>query len=275
MSIREEAFASHPLSCPIIDAHTHIGRYSLSGWHQKHDEVSMESVIANNERLGIDCMVTIPHEIVDGRMEEANLISSEVTKRFAGKVYAYIAVVPSCGMDAVKRELEKYSKEQSFIGLKFLPGYYHGELTAPEYQYAMDFANETSCPVLCHIWGREPKHEHIGEAMKTRPNMKFIMAHQGGGSEKYTRIAAEVANSYENLYIELCGSMDNRLGVEDIVDMVGENKVIFGTDGINLDPKYELGRVAFAPLEDRVKKKIFAENYLSLLKSSGMGKIIF
>ena len=58
-------------------------------------------------------------------------------------------------------------------------------------------------------------------------------------------------------------------------DMAGEDKVIFGTDAINLDPKYELGKVAFSPLSDAVKKKIFAENYLKVLQYSRMGTIKF
>ena len=103
--------------------------------------------------------------------------------------------------------------------------------------------------------------------------MKFIIAHQGGGDVKHTRMTAPMINGYENAYMELCGSMDNRFGVEDIVDMIGEDKVIFGTDSINLEPKYELGKVAFSPLDDSVKKKIFAENYLSVLKDSQLGTI--
>ena len=273
MTIRDEAFAGLPLSCRVIDAHTHIGAYHLSGWHQKYDCVGMEAVLRDNARLGIDCMVTIPHQIVDGRMEEANLISARTTSEYAGQVYAYIAVVPSCGMDAVRRELQRYAAHPAFLGLKFLPGYYHGALTAPEYQYAMDFADEMKCPVLCHVWWKDPKHEDIEEAVRRRHGMKFIIAHQGGGEARFTNLAAPIVREYENAYLELCGSMDNQYGVEKIVSLVGEDRVIFGTDAINLDPKYEIGKVALSPLSDDVKKKIFAENYLRLLADSAMGKI--
>ena len=68
--------------------------------------------------------------------------------------------------------------------------------------------------------------------------------------------------------------MDNKYGIEDLVERFGEDRIIFGTDAINLDPKYELGKVAFAPVSDDIKKKIFAENYLNLLKTSQMGKIV-
>lgn len=273
MSIRDEAFSGKPLSCPVIDAHTHIGAYQLSGWHQKYDRTPTDKVLEDLARLGIDCIVTAPHPIVQGRMEEANLISAEAISRYTGRVFAYIAVVPTCGMETVKQELSHYSKNPGFVGLKFLPGFYHGALTAPEYQYAMDFADEMGCPVLCHIWGEEPRHCDIETALKTRHNMKFIIAHQGGGEEKYTRIAAPIVTGYENAYLELCGSMDNRLGVKSIAEMVGEDKVIFGTDAINLDPKYELGKVALSPLNDSTKRKIFSENYLSILNSSAMGRI--
>ena len=165
------------------------------------------------------------------------------------------------------------AKIDGFVGLKFLPGNYHGDLTAKEYAYAMDFADEVGCPVLCHIWGSSPKHADIASALKTRHNMKFIMAHQGGGYVKFTNIATPIVNDNENCYMELCGSLYNKYGVEDIVNLVGEDKVIFGTDAINLDPKYEIGKVAFSPLEDRIKEKIFALNYINLLKDSKLSKI--
>ena len=67
--------------------------------------------------------------------------------------------------------------------------------------------------------------------------------------------------------------MDNRLPVEAIVDLCGEDKVIFGTDMLSIDPKYELGRVMFAELSDEVKERVFALNYLKLLETSQMGHI--
>ena len=139
----------------------------------------------------------------------------------------------------------------------------------------MDFANEVSCPVLCHIWGVMPSHSDIEIAVKARPNMQFIIAHQGGGSKRSTDLAVPIVKNYENAYLELCGSMDNQYGVDDFVNMVGEDKVIFGTDQSSLEPKYELGKVAFAPISDVAKKKIFAENFLRITNASQMGKIKF
>ena len=273
MTIRDEILAAKPLSCKVIDAHTHVGAYDLSGWHQKHDAIDIASVLEYNDRLGIDCMVTTPHPLVIGKMDEANRISERLIAEFEGKIYAYIAVIPSCGLDAVKRELARCSGIKGFLGLKFLPGYYHGDLTAREYQYAMDFANEVGCPVLCHVWENGPAHSDIADAVRNRQNMKFIIAHQGGGYPHCTRSASDIVRNNPNVYLELCGSMDNQYSIRKIVELAGEDKVIFGTDGINLDPKYELGRVALATVSDDVKRKILAENYLKLLKTSQLGSI--
>lgn len=272
MTIRDEAFAGLPLSCPVIDAHTHIGPYHMSGWHQKYDRVDTGVVLEDLVRIGIDCIVTAPHPMVQERMTEANQMAAEMATKYPGKVYGYISIIPTCGMDAVKQELATYRNNPSFLGLKFLTGY-HGNLLQPEYEYAMDFADEMGCPVLCHEYGNIPDRAEFVEAMKTRHTMKLLIAHQGGGFAADTRACAPIIRDHENAYMEICGSLDNSLPVEAIVDMVGEDKVIFGTDAINLDPKYELGKVAFAPLSDDTKKKIFAANYLQVIKYSQMGKI--
>lgn len=272
MTIREQAFAGQPLSCPVIDAHTHIGPYHMNGWHQKYDRVDTKLVLEDLARIGIDAIVTAPHVLLQRRMLEANKMAAVMAERYPNKVYGYISIVPSCGMDAVKKELKIYGKNPAFLGLKFLTGY-HGDLLQPEYEYAMDFADEMGCPVLCHEYANIPDRKEFVQALKKRHNMKLIIAHQGGGFAEETRECAPIVRDHQNAYMELCGSFDNALTVEEIAELVGIEKVIFGTDVIDLDPKYELGKVAFSPLDDQAKKKIFAENYLSLLEQSQMGKI--
>jgi len=256
----------------IIDPHTHIGSYHLSGWHERYDRTDTPSIVEDYERLGIDCIVTSPHPMIQGRMAEANSIAAQVSREYEGKIYGYITIVPWCGLEETKAEIKKYVGDPHFVGFKFLAGY-HGEILQPEYEYALDVADEMGCPVLVHEWADVPKRSGIETALKTRHNLKMMIAHQGGGSEADTRACAPIITGYENAYMELCGSLHNRLPVEAIVELCGEDKVIFGTDLINLDPKYELGRVMFADMSDAVKEKVFALNFLRLLETSQMGHI--
>ncbi len=272
MTLREEALRGLPLSCPVIDSHTHIGPYHLSGWHEKYDRTDTASVLEDLGRLGTDCIVTAPHPLVQERMAEANEIAAKAASDFPGKVFGYISIIPPCGIDAVRQELQKHKGNPAFLGLKFLAGY-HGNLLQKEYEYAMDFADEMGCPVLLHIYANNPDKNEIPMALKHRHRMQLIVAHQGGAFASETRSCAPIIRDHENASMELCGSLDNSLGTEQIVELVGEDKVIYGTDAISMDAKYELGKVALAPLTDEVKRKIFAGNYLRLLQNSQMGKI--
>ena len=272
MTIRDYAFEGLPMPCPVIDAHTHMTEDYASGWHQKPDKITLESVIADYDRLGVNACVTAPHPIVQGRGEFANQLASEAAEKYPGRIYGYISVTPSEGMDAVKRSLSKYLADPHFVGFKFLGGY-NGNYLEKEYQYALAAANEAECPVLCHKWGDSPALSEFEENLKRFPKVKLICAHLGGGDRNQTLRAAEVVNAYENFYLETCGSLYTTTDIEEVVRLIGAKKIIFGTDVLNLDPRYDFGRVAFSPISDDEKRDIFAGNYLRLLETSQMGKI--
>jgi len=268
--IREEAFAGKPVSVPVIDSHSHICAYYNSGWYQSF--TSNKEVISLMEHLGIDCIITAPHILVAGRMEDANKAADRAAKEFPGRIYGYISICPHEGINAIKDAINNYSKNSSFIGMKFLPGY-HGPLACIEYDYALDFANEVGCPVLIHTWSGSPGLNEFERVVKTRSNLKLMVAHQGGGNGKCTDDLAALMKQYPNLYMEICGSLFNQYSIEDMVGMAGEDRVIYGSDMINLDPRYDFGRVVLSTLSYEVKKKILAENFLSLLQNSQMGKV--
>lgn len=270
MKIIDEAYNGKPISVPVIDAHSHILEDSVMGWYQSF--TSNSDIIALMDHIGIDCIVTAPHSLIMGNMTYSNEVAADAAHEYPGRIYGYISIIPQEGLAEVKRNLDKYSKNSNFIGLKFLSGY-HGTLTSVEYNYAFDFAREIGCPVLSHIWTNNPPMKEVEEVVKSRPSLKLLMAHQGGGTAESTDDYVKLMKVYPNLYMEICGSLYNEYSIEEFVEMVGEDRVIYGSDMINLDPRFDFGRVTFSSLEDGVKKKIFAENYLNLIKGSGMGQI--
>lgn len=270
MDIREEAFEGKPISAPVIDAHTHILPYYNMGWYQS--VTSNADIIALLDHLGINCIVTAPHSLVLGEMEYTNEAAAKAAEEFPNRIYGYIVVSPHEGMAAVSAALEKYSKNKNFVGLKFIAGY-HGPLACPEYDYALDFADEMGCPVLCHIWDNSPTLNDVERAAKARPSLKLIMAHQGGGAVQCTDAYVKLMENYPNLLMEICGSLNNQYSMEAIVEKAGEDRVIYGSDLINLDPRFDFGRVVFSILSDKTKRKVLAGNYLRTLEGSGMGQI--
>ncbi len=273
MTIRDEAFAGLPVSPFVIDAHTHIAPYYMSGWYQTPKETTNQAIVASLDRLGINCIVTAPHLLITGMMAAANTVAAAAAAEYPGRIYGYIVICPGEGMDAVKAELKKYGNHPSFVGLKFLPGY-HGILNQPEYQYAADFAAERSSVILTHTWGNSPDLSEVEDLAAKRPSLRLLCAHQGGGAAPLSYKLAGIMKRVPNITMEICGSLLNPLGIEDLVDLVGEDRIVYGSDLINLDVRYDFGRVVFSPLTDTIKKKILSGNYLNLLRDSQMGKIV-
>lgn len=273
MTIKETAFLGKPLDIPVIDAHTHIGPKYRRAWHQHPDYTSPASQIATYDRLGVNCCVTAPHQLCDAMSVLTNETAAKAAADFPGRIYGYIYVATFEGMDVARQNLEKYSKNPAFVGVKMLGGY-QGLYDHPIYQYAADFANEVGCPVLCHTFSDLPPIKMTAALAENRPKLKLLIAHQGGGHAEQTRIAAQYVRQMPNVYMELCGSLFNTMSFAEIRELVGEDKLIFGTDAIDLDPRFDFGRVAFSSMPDTAKKKIFAENYLKLLETSQLGKIV-
>lgn len=273
MTIRDEAFQGKPVSAFVVDAHTHIAPDYMSGYYETPSQTVNDSIVASMDRLGINCIVTAPHMITMGMMQLANEMAAAAICEYPGRIYGYISICPGEGLEAVKAELNKYENHPGFLGLKFLPGY-HGSLMQEEYQYAADYANEKACVVLTHTWNNSPPLSEVEMLAKSRPRVKLLSAHQGGGSANLSIKLMEIMKCLPNLYMEICGSLINTLSVEDIVELAGEDRVIYGSDMINLDVRYDFGRVVFSTLPDIAKKKVLSGNFLSLLETSEMGKII-
>lgn len=272
MTIKEKALKGLALDIPIIDAHTHTGPKYRRGWHQNPDFTSVQAQLAMYDTLGIDCCVTAPHPLCDAMSVLTNETAAREAELFPGRVYGYIYIAPSDGMDICRENLNKYSKNPAFVGIKFLSGY-QGSCDDPIYRYAADFANEVCCPVLLHTWANNPTTVSMAKMAEERPNMTMLIAHQGGGKDADTLRTAPYIRQIPNLYMELCGSLYNPLSFSDIAQLVGEDKMIFGTDAIDLDPRFDFGRLAISDLSDEAKKKIFAGNFLHILERSQLGKI--
>lgn len=272
MTIKEKALAGLPLDIPVIDAHTHTGPKYRRGWHQNPDYADVAGQLKVYDLLGIDCCVTAPHSLCDAMSVLTNETAAREAQMFPGRVYGYIYIAPSNGMEVCRENLRKYSKNPAFVGIKFLSGY-QGQCDDPVYLYAADFANEAGCPLLLHTWADNPSTKSMAKLAQDHPNLNLLIAHQGGGKADDTLRTAPYMKDIPNIYMELCGSLHNTLSFSDIADLVGADRMIFGTDAVDLDPRFDFGRLALSDLSDTDKKKIFAENYLRLLEHSQLGKI--
>ena len=74
------------------------------------------------------------------------------------------------------------------------------------------------------------------------------------------------AKIYHNIYLEICGSNLTRFEIEWMIAEVGADRVIFGTDMPWIDPRFTLGKVAYANLSDEQRRLVLGENMARLLR---------
>ena len=269
MGIVEAIRQGKPVPVPVIDTHTHMGPCATGGLHQAFEDV--EGVIAMMDAAGIDAICTAPMVFCKGYMEQANEYSAQLIERYPGRVYANLAVCPHDGVDAVKRVVDKYGKHKGFVAMKFLT-IYHGSPLREEYQYAIAFAQEAGCPLTFHYWGSNMLPDVV-KVLEKYPKLKLILAHQGGGTRDGTLKTVEVMKQCDRLCIDTCGSLNNSIDIRELAQLAGEDRLVFGSDIHYMEPRYELGKIAFSGMPERVMKKIYAENYLRLLEGSQMDRI--
>ena len=261
MNIASEVLAGIPISCEVIDAHTHITPYTNTGWYQYQPELS--TLIHDMDRYGVNTIVTAPHALVGSYSEEANSITVAAMKEYPGRILGYVCFNPEYGLAETKSIVKKYWGKPGFVGFKFLSGY-HGSLLSEPYAYALSVANEHHAPVLCHTWANSPPFSEFRTVAKKYPKLSLIAGH-GGGSRSTYKDAIAACKDHSNLFIEICGGLYCDWWLEDIVADAGAERVIYGTDAINLDMRYDLGRVVFADLPESDKKKILAVNFKKIL----------
>jgi predicted TIM-barrel fold metal-dependent hydrolase len=268
MELKNEILAGKPLSCRVIDSHTHICSYTASAWYQYQPE--LENVIKDMDRYGIDAIVTAPHPLVGSYCELGNSITAEAIIKYPGRIFGYIIFNPVYGIEEARKLTKKYAKTEGFIGFKFLSGY-HGSLLSEPYQYGFKAADELHAPVLCHTWGGNPPISEFRKIAEKFPDLSLLIAH-GGGSRKTYQECIELLNYLPNVFIEICGGIACDWWLEDIVREAGADRIIYGSDTINLDTRYDLGRVVFADIAESDKEKILSGNYEKIIRRSKMPK---
>jgi hypothetical protein len=65
---------------------------------------------------------------------------------------------------------------------------------------------------------------------------------------------AEIMKHHSNIYFDISGSLLHMLAIEGLVEFDGDDRVIYGSKLINLDARFDFGRVVFSPLPD-IKKR--------------------
>lgn len=234
-SLRDEEF---------YDCHGHIG------WGSNRHVVqdTPESIAAEMDKFGIrSCCVfsfagAQPDEVY-GNDQTAALLKA-YPERFVG----FTLVNPQRGEEGMLRELER-GLAMRMQGVKLATGFQGYPDAGPLVDVACRFANDYGQLMLHHHWGPA---EQMRRLCETYPDAMFITGH---ASPQYTEVAA----GCDNLYICTCPFLTWG-STERFVELYGADRLLFGSDLMDLPIGWGLGPILYANIPLADKRKILGEN---------------
>ncbi len=217
----------------IIDSHVHIGQFGRF-------DMRPEYVINSMKKYGIDYSLVSSgvavefdedHNPLPGDWKydqySANMLTIDFARRNEGRIGALIWCRPKTeGFDEDFVRLVD-DGGSCIKGLKFHPYYSMLPMTALQIEPYLSFAAERGFPVMIHSADDEfSQPKFVYEAAKAHPNVNFIMAHIGLGTDNDDAI--ELIGALPNLYGDTAWVRPES-GLK-LVKKYGAQKLLFGTD---------------------------------------------
>jgi len=246
---------------PILDCHGHIGTHPDFPAY-KIDPLDMVRVmdLLNIESLAITSTRACYNDCPRGN-QEIDLVLRTYPGRFRG----YITVNPNPEGEAL-RLLEQFAHFHKPPLIKLHPYLHRYPINGPKYAAIWDYANQTHAIVLVHTWesDRYCCPLLLTSLARQFPHARILIGHGGVTWRGYEQ-SIEVAKTCPNTYIDIAGSQSHRIIVEHCVRVLGDERILFGSDMPFLEPSVSLGRVMTARIQTKSKIAILRENFLRLL----------
>jgi predicted TIM-barrel fold metal-dependent hydrolase len=230
----------------VVDAHTHMGCFRA--FHIPHNDA--DGMIGAMDALGIDMCVTAAHAGISSDFEWGNNSVMAAADRHPDRILAYCCINPNYP-DAVVAEIERCFRHPAVRGIKLHPEL-HGNypLDGPAYAPAWEFAEANGVPVLSHSYFAGDPVEVFGRMAGRYPSVPVIVGHAGidQGVDRAVRLALD----HPNVWLDLTGPVAINGLVEVLVERVGADRLLFGTDMPFMNAALQLGSLLYAriPRED-------------------------
>ena len=247
----------------VIDSHTHM----VDLRDKTVSQVPMlngdeDSMIHKMDLLGIDRIITSPWEGITTNGMDANETSLKANRKYGHRIEAYATCNPNYSED-LNTVVDVYHKEYRFIGIKPYWPKHNYDLLGSKYEKWFEYGDRNRLIMLVHSGNFEIANKVLKLSERYK-NMTFIMAHTGMSYE-VARYNIEVAKKRDNVYLEITYTTLTNGIIEYLVEEVGAERVLFGSDMPMRDPAPQLAWVAYAKISVEEKKKILGGNILKLI----------
>lgn len=242
----------------IIDAHAHMDVFLARGWNDPPEKVIKYLDMANIDMAVVSTYVNYPGPNMAAMEQLYNHCN-----QYPGRFIPFLRMNPRF-VEQTEEAVDVAVKKYGFKGIKFHPtSYAMHPFTEPTLKILRK-AVEYDIPVLFHCSDEcLTLPLQIAEAAEACPDAKIILAHMGGFYHREDAI--NTARKYKNVYVDMC-EMPFASSIKHAVEVIGSEKVLFGTDLPTDNPIFEIEKVKMAGLSKEDEENIFFRNAAKLLK---------
>ncbi|MCX7705618.1 MAG: amidohydrolase family protein [bacterium] len=247
--------------CPVYDMHGHMGSYSRI--YFPFGDFDPDIMKHRLDRTGIKMLVFCSHWTLFSP-DIGNKANIVVVRKLPDRLRAYCGLNPNYP-EIIEKDVEEFEKYRDvFVGFKLLADYHRKPISDDAYKPAWKYADKNGLIVLLHTWGSSPFNgpEQVRIVAERYPGAKILMGHSCHGEWDKT---IKLIKDFPNVYAELCAVVDDRGGLEQIIDAVGSSQIVFGTDWPWFNHHYYIGAVLDSGISDEDAHNIFHRNAEKLL----------
>jgi uncharacterized protein len=250
----------------IIDVHVHPYLYAKDDFERilheadKFDaQLWLFSLMPRDARPPAHWMPTAEY------CRQANDDVIELMRQFPQRVEGFAYVNPLLREVALK-ELDRCVQDHGMVGMKL---WIAARCSDPLVDPLIERCARYGIPTLQHTWlkqqGNLPGEStpmDFAVLARRHPNATLIMAHAGGDWE----VGLRCARHLENVYVDISGGEANSGWIERAVDLVGADRILFGSDLPIRTLSSQLAKVLGARISDDAKDKILYQNAAGILQ---------
>lgn len=246
----------------VHDCHAHIGpAFNFANTAPAADHLIRTMDLAGVQTAFVSALLGMADEVL------GNAALADAAARYPDRIRPVPVANPNHGR-ATLGYLERCRTDSRIAMLKVHPTLHEYPASGPAYGPIFDLAGHSGWLVLSHTWSGGPDPGEFAELARRHPKTTFILGHSGGVLPGI-RAAVEVARSADNVYLDLACSIPYDGVLEWMVNQLGDERILFGTDATFFDPRPQFGRVVMARISSESKRRILGANLGGIVSRLG------
>ncbi len=266
------ASAGRPLPCPVLDAHCHIlheGGHTGGGRYVMLDG-GPAGMLELARRIGVD-RTAVMSWAGPLSMDTAlgNQHVEEAVTRHPEHYIGLSTINPDHDSDEqIEAIIDRYHRQKRWPGLKTFTYHQTRKYDDPAFARYFGYGNEHGLYAVIDP-ATLPGDDHVERLAARYPNLGIHLDHCGQ-SWPYAQWAMHLARQFPNVWLQLNHTAATNGVIEYLVEQVGAERVLWGTDAPMRDPRPQVAWLAYTSLSPAQKAMVFGRNFAQILQTIGI-----